>query len=242
MFDELVSLKKTQEEIDSLSDEELNELNNKVHNYAIEKGNQITRLLQRRESYIRYAVEMYKKLRKDKVEYPFWRCKGLVELVLFDLGLQAKKITTGFTITIGDTSEDLYSVIIKPIKDKYDVQGYFNYKSFESEIWYRVYKKTKVRTPEEQAAFDEEIKQKIKEKYRKQWIKNCEKFGCKPEQFDKRFRDKETGDVFLVEGLKPRQKKYPISCMKWDKTGKELGYYALTVRYFNTLEEIKEGM
>ena len=229
-------LLKSQKEIDALSDEELKALNDKVHNYAIEKAGEIRRRIQTRVNYLCFAIKMYKKLRKEKVEYPFWRCKGLVELVLMEFGLKADKITTGFTIVIGDVSKDLCSLVLKPKKSEND---FFN-EGFSSEIWYRTYNKTKVRTPEEQEIYDADIRARVKENYRKQWNRNCAKFNCKPEQFDKKFIDLETNEIYHVEGCRPRNKKMPIFCHKTDKNGNDLEYYCLTSRYFNSLKEMEE--
>ena len=59
---ELKELKKTQQEIDNMSDEELNILNNDIRNYASEKCAKIKEKIRLRLDIILYAVKRYKQL------------------------------------------------------------------------------------------------------------------------------------------------------------------------------------
>lgn len=221
---------KTTEQIDSMSDESLEDLNYRLKGYTDEVLRNLANLVRDHQCFMEYCVRRYKELRKEKVEYPFWRSKGAIELVLMESGLKIKKFTQGFNIQLGDLLEDHCYLVIS-----FDKQG-----DMHIEQWYRTYKKTRKLTQEEIEQREKEWIEQKKKKNEKQWKANCSKWGLTPEHFGKTYKEPENGGLYTVIGCNPRNKKFPIKCqVEQQGNTKENGVYDVSLGYFKTMGEIE---
>lgn len=194
-------LKKTQAQIDALTDEELELLNKEVEDFASSEAQKLRWFVLEHREFLQYAYKRYKQLRKDsKEKHPFWRSKGAFELVLLELPYPVKRFTQGFNIMVGDTSEHLFALEIK-----FDKDGFLR-----TSTWYRYYKKTEIRTPEEQAAYDEEIRLKVEEDNKKQFLRNCDRLGIKASEYGTEVPSESDDGVYKLIGCYPRNKKMPL--------------------------------
>lgn len=105
-------LMKSQKEIDSMSDKDLEQLNRLVTNWSIEAIRCITQVFSffEKGQMLEYFYKRYKEMRKDKIEHPMWRAKGAIECILMECQLPIEKFSTGFKITLGNIQKHLIKI------------------------------------------------------------------------------------------------------------------------------------
>ena len=229
-LDTLKELTKTQKEIDAMTDEELKQLNAKVEAFASEEVRRMRWFLMDFYEPLNYAYRRYKELRKDaKEKHPFWRSKGAFELVLLELPYPVTKFTQGFHIFVGDTGKHLLSLEIF-----FDKEG-----RIKTSTWYRVYIKTKIRTPEEQAAYDEEIRLKVEEDNKKQFLRNCDRFGIKASEYGTEVPSESDDGVYKLVGCYPRNKKMPLKLQFTHNTDESKNaIYSAKIEFYTRLKKL----
>lgn len=193
-------LYKTQKQIDAMSQEDLDVLNKYIEEWTSGASRKLSQIVYDNYDILRYARKRYKQLKSEgKDKHPMWRSRGTVELVMMETGLPVTKFTTGFEVTIGDTHKTLL-----------ELRLHFDKKTYRPHLeqWYRVYKKTRILTPEER---EERIKQRIKElaeTREKSYLRNYEKLGLKKTWLHKKFQA--TDGYYEVLGLEMKNKKMPV--------------------------------
>lgn len=193
-------LYKTQKQIDAMSQEDLDVLNKYIEEWTSGVSRKLSQIVYDNYDILRYARKRYKQLKSEgKDKHPMWRSRGTVELVMMETGLPVTKFTTGFEVTIGDTHKTLL-----------ELRLHFDKKTYRPHLeqWYRVYKKTRILTPEER---EERIKQRIKElaeTREKSYLRNYEKLGLKKTWLHKKFQA--TDGYYEVLGLEMKNKKMPV--------------------------------
>lgn len=234
-LDELIYYKdiyKTQKEIDAMEQEDIDALNKRVKKWASKALERLSSPIVEKYSMLKYARKRYKELRAAKKDpHPMWRSRGLIELVAMETGLPIVKFTTGFEVTIGETSKHLVS-----LKLLFDKDG-----KPQIEQWYRVYKKTRVWTPEETEAFHRKYVKELAEKREKSYLRNYEKLGLKKTWLHKKFQADD--GVYEVVGLEMKNKKMPVVTVFTanNPDSKDNGVtFNCTVKFITSKKQVKE--
>lgn len=224
-------LKKTQKEIDAMTDEELSKFNSIVSDWSSSVTNKIIRnIFWEKRTNLEFFYAKYKELRKNKKEkHPMWRSKGAIELLLMDYDLPITKFSTGFTIHLGSIEKNLFRIEL-----------YFNKNnSLDYTCYNRVYTKTKILTPEQKRIKDREILLSIWQKEKAKWDKNCSKWKLPKSTFGKLYEDTNNNVKYVMLGCYPRNAKMPIRCLALEDTPT---YYSLTLSLFKRLKDLKTSM
>lgn len=226
-------LYKTQKQIDSMEQEDIDTLNNYVEKWTSKASLKLRQVIYDNYDILRYARKRYKQLRSEgRDKHPMWRSRGAIELVLMETGLPITKFTTGFEVTIGDTHKTLLELRLH-----FDKKTYMPH----LEQWYRVYKKTRILTPEER---EERIKQRIKElaeKREKSYLRNYEKLGLKKTWLHKKFQADD--GYYEVLGLEMKNKKMPVVAVFTanDPEATDNGaVFNTTVKFITSKKQVKE--
>lgn len=219
---------KTQNEIDKMSEDELSTLNQKVECYASGVTSDIYDYYLSNLSYLKHAAKSLQWLKDNKDPHPFWRVKAAIELVTLRIPYKTYKFTQGLKIDIGDTSTDLFC--FKMIWDK-------EKQSFKTEFWYRVYKKHRPMTPEEQEEFNKNWAAKKEKERQARWKRNYERMGCKEGWLDRKFKGK-YDEIFTLKDLNTRNKKFPYyGHIEYPETSKQKsGGYSISEGYFKSFK------
>lgn len=226
-------LYKTQKQIDTMEQEDIDVLNSYVDQWTSEAAYKLRQVIYDNYDILRYARKRYKQLKSEgKDKHPMWRSRGTVELVMMETGLPITKFTTGFEVTIGDTRKTLLELRLS-----------FDKKTYRPQLsqWYRVYKKTKVLTPEER---EELIKQRIKElaeKRESSYLRNYEKLGLKKTWLHKKFQG--IDGIYEVLGLEMKNKKMPVVTVFTadDPNNADNGaVFNCTVRFITSKKQVKD--
>lgn len=225
----------TREQIDAMTDEELEIANKKLYTYANGVLKDIDSFISDYEvkNYLNMTGRAYQFMKDINDPHPWWRVRAALELVLFRVPVKLYKITTGMTIELGDTGKDF--ICYKLIWDK-DKQR------FKTEQWYRTYQKTRKRTPEEQAEFDREFEAKLEKERQARWKRNYERLGCKEDWLDRQFKHKD-GEIFELIDLNPRNKKFPYRgyIQYPEGSNKKSSDYSISTKYFKEFKVIAKG-
>lgn len=216
----------TQEQIDAMSDEELEIANKKLYAYASGVLKDIDRFIRSYSigDYLEQTAKSYQFMKDINDPHPWWRIRAALELVLFRVPFKIYKITTAMNIKIGDIPKDFIC---------YEMSWNKKTLTFDTHQWYRVYKKTRKFTPEEQAEFDKKWEEKKEKERQARWKRNYERLGCKENWLDKKFKHK-SGEIMTLLDLNPRNKKRPyLGYIEMPEGSKDSsGRYDVTVKYF----------
>ena len=110
--------------------------------------------------------------------------------------------------------------------------------SFDTHQWYRVYKKTRTFTPEEQAEFDKKWEEKKEKERQARWKRNYEKLGCKADWLDRTFKHKD-GTIFILKDIRPRKQKPFDGYLQYPEGDtRKSGSYFLAPFYFKQFKVI----
>lgn len=217
----------TQQQIDAMDQDKIDVINEQIKEYSREHFSAIQRKLSSKTETMAYFIRKWHN--SSKAKNTFWRYRAAVELILQEAELDIQKLTTGFKVTMGDIDKDLYQVEIIFDKDGYNDK---------TTRWIRVHRKTKVRTPEEQAEYDKEIKERIKAKDKKQFEANCSKWDLSKDIFGKTFKHK-NGNKYVITGCNPRDKKFPLNCdVVYKDTPDKNGPYKIAMHLFKELKRV----
>ena len=222
---------KTQDEVDKMTDEEIELLNTQVRAWTSKARRFLTDKLYRHCSFLEYAYQRYKELRREKIDkHPMWRSRGAVELVCMETGLKIMSFTTGFKVTLGDTAKDLLSLVLE-----FDKQG-----TLQISLWSRVYSRTKKYTPEELEELVEKRRQERNKRVAECFDNNYQKLGLKKNDNHKTYETQEA--YYTMLGLEIRKKTMPILMEVKHKNpdrAKDDGTYNVSVRLFKSMKLVR---
>lgn len=219
----------TQEEINQMTDEQVEKLNDLCGDYAGNFMAPAKRIIWDHAYTMQWAVKTYYKMKANKVKYAFWRPKAVVELVLMETGLKIEKFTQGFNIKLGSISDNLCYLEISFDKTDRHVQ---------MSLWYKSFSKKRELTPEEQEELKKKKLQERLEELKKQYMRNCEKFGLTEKDYGKILKNKEDKAEYKIIGINPRNKKFPIKCDVVFEDESKNAIYDISIGFY---KEMKRG-
>lgn len=220
----------TQEEVNQMSDEQVEKLNELCEEYTTNFLRPVRTILLDKAYIMRWAVKTYYKMKENKVKYAFWRPKAVVELVLMETGLKIEKFTQGFNIKLGSIADNLCYYQISFDKETREPQF---------SMWYKSFSKKKELTEEEKLALIKKREQERLEELRKQFMRNCEKLGLSENDYGKVLKNKEDRAEYKVIGVNPRNKKFPIKCRVTFEDESKNAIYDISYEYYKQMKRGK---